>query len=322
MENLNVSPVLHRFPGIKDARKPVQGDDGTRSIRELLPGFLEYLHVEESCAPITQVRYRAYIERFAAETGVTDVRHIDEERIHYYKRRLIDQKLAAPTIALMLSALRSFLRYLQEVRRIEVFDPDKVRRPKTPSRKVDYLTKDEVARFRAGIPTSTFAGVRDRALVDVLLSTGMRINEALSLDRKDVGWETREAKVIGKGNKPRKVYFSEEALESLQQYLQFRHDEDPALFVTQGDRPVRLKAEGTWRRFSQYAKQAGIEKPVYPHMLRHTMATLLLANGCPIGHIRALLGHEQLSTTCRYYLGTIEDAEAKAAHAKYFSLRT
>src|SRR2546427_7616273 len=105
----------------------------------------------------------------------------------------------------------------------------------------------------------------------------------------------------------------------IQQYLGIRHDDHPALFVTQGENPIRLQSHGTWKRFRRYAKRAGIGKRVYPHMLRHTMATTLLANGCPIGHIRALLGHEHLTTTCRYYLGIIAEADVKAAHAKYLS---
>ena len=85
-------------------------------------------------------------------------------------------------------------------------------------------------------------------------------------------------------------------------YVHIRHDDNPALFVTQGEDPIRLHAQGMWKRFHRYAKHAGIGKRVHPHMLRHTMATTLLANGCPIGHIRAMLGHEHLTTTCKYYL--------------------
>jgi len=89
--------------------------------------------------------------------------------------------------------------------------------------------------------------------------------------------------------------------------------------VIEAENPIRLNAQGTWKRFHRYAKQAGIGKRVYPHMLRHTMATTLLANGCPIGHIRVMLGHEHLTTTCKYYLGIIAEADVKAAHAKYLS---
>jgi len=219
----------------------------------------------------------------------------------------------------MLSGLRSFLRYLKEVRGFQVYDPEKVRRPKIPKHEVEYLTKEEVQRFLDGIPTHTQAGLRDRALAEVLCITGMRIAEALSLNRAQIDWETQVALIIGKGNKPRRVYFTDTALAWIRQYLDIRHDDNPALFVTQGEKSIRLKAQGTWKRFHQYARKAGIGKRVYPHMLRHTMATTLLANGCPIGHIRAMLGHEHLTTTCKYYLGIIAEKDVKAAHAKYLS---
>jgi len=222
-------------------------------------------------------------------------------------------------MAAMLSGLRSFLRYLKAVRGFAVYDPEKVRRPKIPKHEVEYLTKEEVQRFFNAIPTHTQAGLRDRALAEVLCITGMRIAEALSLNRAQIDWETQTAQVVGKGNKPRKVYFTDSALVWIRQYLDIRHDDHPALFVTQGEDPKRLYAQGTWKRFHRYAKHAGIGKRVYPHMLRHTMATTLLANGCPIGHIRAMLGHEHLTTTCKYYLGIIAEADVKAAHAKYLS---
>src|SRR5207249_6696209 len=165
----------------------------------------------------------------------------------------------------------------------------------------------------------TQSGLRDRALAEVLCITGMRIAESLSLNRAQIDWETQMAQIIGKGNKPRKVYFTDSALAWIRQYLDGRHDDHPALFVTQGENPIRLNAQGSWKRFRRYAQRAGLGKRVYPHMLRHTMATTLLANGCPIGHIRTLLGHEHLTTTCKYYLGVMSDAEAKDAHTRYLS---
>jgi len=199
-----------------------------------------------------------------------------------------------------------------------VYDAERVRRPKIPRREVEYLSNEEVQKFLAAIPTRTLVGLRDRALIEVLCSTGMRISEALSLDRSAINWESREARIVGKGNKQRKVYFGGEAIDWLERYLERRRDENPAVFATTDYEPRRLMPGGTWRRFRRYGRLAGLGR-VYPHMLRHTMATMLLANGCPIGHIRTLLGHAHLATTCRYYLGRISEAEAKAAHAKYLS---
>ena len=229
----------------------------------------------------------------------------------------MDAGLGPASIGGFLSCLRGLLRYVRDVQGLEVMDAEKIKRPRIPQRTVDYLTKEELERLLAAIPVHTWKGLRDRALIEVLFSSGMRISEVLELDRALVEWELRQAVIVGKGRKARKVYFSEDAIAWLTRFLAIRHDDHPALFITTGSVPKRLQADGTWRRFNRYGQLAGLAKRVYPHMLRHTMATTLLANGCPIGHIRVLLGHAHLATTCRYYLGMMSDAEAKAAHDKY-----
>jgi len=308
----------HTLPSRDDTDQHVS-DPTSPLVSEMVPAFLDHLRVEEHRTPATLIRYSSHIQKFMSAVGDCPITRISSEHLSLFKRRLLDESLAPATIAAMLSGLRSFLRYLKEVRGFSVYDPEKVRRPKIPKREVEYLTKEEVQRFLNGIPTHTQAGLRDRALAEVLCITGMRIAEALSLNRAQIDWETQVAQIIGKGSKPRKVYFTDSAMSWIWQYLDIRHDENPALFVTQGEDPIRLHAQGTWKRFHQYAKKAGIGKRVYPHMLRHTMATTLLANGRPIGHIRAMLGHEHLTTTCKYYLGIIAEKDVQAAHAKYLS---
>ncbi len=247
---------------------------------------------------------------------------IDGEAVSNYKRYLLEAGLSPVTIGGRLSCVRSLLRYLRDVRQLRVYDPEKIRRPKIPKREVEYLTKEEVQRFLQAIPTANLMGLRDRALVEVLCCTGMRISEALALDRGAINWEEGEARIVGKGNKERKVYFNQTAVEALAKYVRSRWDAESALFVTHGDEPRRMQAAGMWKRLRRYGRLADIQRNVYPHMLRHTMATTLLANGCPIGHIRVLLGHAELATTCRYYLGVLSDREAKQAHAKYLSYET
>jgi integrase/recombinase XerD len=308
----------HTFPSKEDSDQHIP-DPATPLVSEMLPAFLDYLRVEEHRTPTTLIRYESHIQKFITTVGDCPITQIGSETLSIYKRRLLDASLAPATMAAMLSGLRSFLRYLKEVKGFQVYDPEKVRRPKIPKHEVEYLIKEEVQRFFNAIPTHTQSGLCDRALAEVLCITGMRIAEALSLNRAQIDWETQMAQIVGKGNKPRKVYFADSALAWIRKYLDIRHDDNPALFVTQREDPIRLLAQGTWKRFHRYAKQAGIGKRVYPHMLRHIMATTLLANGCPIGHIRAMLGHEHLTTTCRYYLGIIAEADVKAAHAKYLS---
>src|ERR1700739_1236254 len=143
----------------------------------------------------------------------------------------------------------------------------------------------------------------------------MRISEALSLNRSDINFEKREARVIGKGNKERTVFFTARSLHWLKHYLDTRTDNHEALFVTETGAD-RLKRPDIWRFFKRFQKESGVKKRITPHLLRHTAATQLLFNGCPIGHIKEILGHERLETTCRYYLG-LDQRAAKAAHEKF-----
>jgi integrase/recombinase XerD len=183
-----------------------------------------------------------------------------------------------------------------------------------------FLTPDEVARFVSAIPLTTsknqphHPGIRFRALVETLLGSAMRIGEVLSLNRTSIDFERKEARVIGKGNKERTVFFTDRALHWLGRYLEMRTDDAAALFLSQSG--SRLSRTDIWRPFSRFRRIAGLNKPVRPHLLRHTAATQLLFNGCPVGHIKEILGHERLETTCRYYLG-LDRRAAKAAHQQY-----
>jgi integrase/recombinase XerD len=154
-----------------------------------------------------------------------------------------------------------------------------------------------------------------RTLVEVLLGTGARISEALSLRRSSINFQTGEATIIGKGNKQRVIFFSPRALGWVKEYVSRRKDSGDALFVVdRRGRPLLRPAAVTW--FVRYRKMIRFPKPVSAHMFRHTVATTLLFNGCPIGHIKEILGHDRLITTCNFYLGADKRA-AKKAHGKY-----
>ncbi len=321
-ENKEGSSANHTQDTAPKGGQPERPSENSLHLSEALHGYLDFLRVEEGRTQGTLIRYRACLEQLIQLVGDQPAGELDGESVSHYKRHLLEAGLSPVTIGGRLSCLRSFLRYLRDVRHLQVFDAEKIRRPKIPKREVEYMTKDEVQRFLRAIPVNSLVGLRDRALVEVFCSTGMRISEALSLDRGSIDWEVGEARIVGKGNKERKVYFNHTALDWLGQYLDQRWDSNAALFVTDGHEPRRMKAAGTWKKFRRYGRLADIGRNVYPHMLRHTMATTLLANGCPIGHIRVLLGHAQLATTCRYYLGVLSDREAKVAHAKYLSYET
>lgn len=292
---------------------------GDLRFSEAVDHFLEYLRVDDGKAASTIERYREHLASMADTFGDVAVPALRGEHISRYRRKLLDAGLQPTTIGARLACLRSFLRYLLEIRGLAVFPPERIKRPRIPKRAVTYLSREEVRRLIAAVPTTTFRGLRDRALLEVFISTGIRLSEAVNLDRDDIDWRAGQVTVIGKGDKQRNVYLTATAGGALVEYLKYRYDGEPALFVAQGDIPRRLNEKSVWKALRRYGLLAGLSKRVHPHMLRHTVATTLLANGCPIGHIQALLGHSSLTTTCRYYLGQLVDAEVRAAHKKFLS---
>jgi site-specific recombinase XerD len=152
--------------------------------------------------------------------------------------------------------------------------------------------------------TSNVMGLRLRALFETLLGSGMRISEALSLDRDAIGNASKQTVITGKGGKCRTVFFSDDALRYIKRYLAKRSDTHPALFVTSGAKPKRWSRGDIPDFFRALGLQAGIEKRVTPHILRHTFCTNLRNHGADISLIKDLAGHQDINTTARYYLGS------------------
>jgi integrase/recombinase XerD len=301
------------------ATNPTHPDANLFSV--LTEKFLVYAEVELRFGPESIIKYRDCFRQIQRTVGDRPVGSYIKDDLLVLKQTLLRRNLSVSRQVSILAALKGLLRFCQSEESLTVLDPESVVPPKRPRRDAVFLTVEEIERFVAAIPLVTLAGapclrgLRFRALVEVLLGTAMRIGEALSLERRAVDFERREAKIVGKGNKERVVFFTDRALFWLGRYLEVRNDNNPALFVCQDGRS-RLKRPDIWRPFARYRLAAGIEKPVRPHLLRHTAATQLLFNGCPIGHIKEILGHERLETTCRYYLG-LDRRAAKLAHRQY-----
>lgn len=287
---------------------------------ELVSEFLAWARVEASFLPETLDKYQECIRRIEFLLSGFYPEQFTKSDLLRLKSILMDQ-VGVSRQTQILWALKRFLKYCHEEKNLPVLDAEAVTPPRRPRRAVTFLTAEEVEAFTNSIRLLTYrgqpykTGIRFKALVEVLLGTAMRISEVLSLDRKDIDFEKREARVIGKGNKERTVFFTDRALHWLKMYLDSRTDDHPALFVTETGRS-RLKRPDIWRFFKRFGKASGVNKPITPHILRHTAATQLLFNGCPVGHIKEILGHERLETTCRYYLG-LDQRAAKAAHEKF-----
>jgi integrase/recombinase XerD len=291
------------------------------SIAEAARRFLDYARIELQFSPQTLERYEYCYRRLQRSVGNRPVTDLTAEGITALKSQMLAQGNGVCWQIVMLAATKRMLMFCADQLQLPVMDPEAVKIPKRPRREVVFLTADEVDRFVRAIPLTTSKnqphrqGLRFRALVEVLLGSAMRIGEVLSLDRTDVDFERKEARVIGKGNKERTVFFTDRALYWLRKYLDIRSDDQAPLFVSQND-ASRLSRADIWRPFTKYRRLAGLNKPVRPHLLRHTAATQLLFNGCPVGHIKEILGHERLETTCRYYLG-LDRRAAKEAHQRF-----
>jgi integrase/recombinase XerD len=300
--------------------KASRGDKSKKvnQISDLLDGFTEYIEYELNYAPETVSKYRRAINKLIDDIGDFDVEKLEVKDFVRLKKVMMQRGVEGPGIATIIFAMRTFLNYCSDFLNLKVLDPKRVRPPRRFKREVIFLTKEEVEAFIGTINSANITGLRFRTLVETLLGTGMRIGETLSLKRKDIDWEKKEAKIVGKGNKERKVFFTRRALDWISLYLERRIDSHESVFITTGDIPRTLDRGDIWRFFGRHKRMANIDKPLTPHILRHTVATNLFFNGCPISHVKEILGHERLSTTCKYYLG-VDKAKAKEAHHKYIN---
>ncbi len=298
---------------------------------ELLGDFIEYLEVERGRSKKTIENYKLYIERFIEFNEDPKVEDISPEMVRKFRLWLNRYKpdnsrdtLKLITQSYHLIALRGFLDYLSK-RDIPSMAPNKIELPKTTRKQVTFLHYDEVINLIDQIPTDTDTGLRDRAIVELLFSSGLRVSELVNLDRGHINLKRREFMVRGKGQKDRPVFISKKAAEHVENYLSVRTDNLPPLFLnysrftssTNSGDYRRLSARSVQRMISKYALLAGITKHVSPHTMRHSFATDLLMNGADIRSVQSMLGHSNISTTQVYT--HVTDAHLKDVHEKFHS---
>jgi site-specific recombinase XerD len=288
-------------------------------LSQLIEDFLEYLVVEKNRSSRTIVAYRHYFDRLLEWTGeALTVEQLTPDKIRkfrLYLSRYLDsynEPLELKTQSYHVIALRSLLKYAAK-RDIDAVTADKVELPKATARQVQYLTDDELERLLAEPDVTAMTGLRDRAMMEVLFSTGLRVSEIASLDRRLVDSSNGELRVIGKGRKERLVFVSDRAMDWLRQYFERRLDEHEAAFVGYRGKGVgndpspqvqiqatRLTARSVDRAISRYSLQSGLTKKITPHTLRHSFATDLLLGGADIRSVQTLLGHASIMTTQIY----------------------
>lgn len=297
---------------------------------ELILDYIEHLEVEGGRSAKTAENYRLYLERFVEFTEDIQVEKITSEIIRKYRLWLNRYKnnqaddLATITQAYHLIALRGFLGYLGK-RDIATLSPDKIDLPKISRKQVTFLHYDEVQRLIEAIDLSSEAGLRDRAIVELLFSSGLRVSELINLNRDHVNTKRREFMVRGKGQKDRPVFISEGAASWVNRYLDARQDTLPPLFLSYSKNSVastsgdfrRLTARSVQRLVNTYTRLAGITKHVSPHTMRHSFATDLLMNGADIRSVQSMLGHSNISTTQVYT--HVTDEHLREVYEKFHS---
>jgi site-specific recombinase XerD len=267
--------------------------------------FFIYCRVDRQHAPETQIKIRDCFQSWLIpHFGDLELTELKAVHVLSLRQAMAAKKLGIARQYSLLMALKVFLRFCRNVLEINCIDPTTVTLPRRENPKVKYLANDEIEAIRGSTDNSRALGIRTRALFEVLLASGMRISEALSLDRSSIDFETKQASVVGKGQKPRTVFFNAESLKWVSRYLVLRQDNNPALFITYGDSPKRLTRGDIPRFFKALAKTAGIQKRLTPHLLRHTFCTNLRNNGADISLIQKLAGHHDIHVTARYYLGS------------------
>jgi len=288
-----------------------------KALPELIDEFLEYLEIEKNCSKLTIRDYRHYLAVFnewmLANLPNKSVEDLDLSIIRKYRVHLankVDKRemtLKRVTQNYYVIALRSFLRYLIK-NDIKTLEPSKIDLPKTESRSLKFLEREQVDRLVTSVDTSKEEGIRDRAILELLFSTGLRVSELVGLNREKINLERREFGVIGKGGKSRLVFVSDRAVEWVGNYIKARQDVYRPLFIRYSGRVIedsygdkmRLTARSVERMVKKYVRLARIPVDATVHTLRHSFATDLLTNGADLRSVQEMLGHKNIATTQIY----------------------
>lgn len=291
--------------------------------------FLEYTEIERGRAVKTIQNYDHYLTRFFTQMKIKATGDITEEKVREFRLWLNRQPGTGPdtlkrrTQNYYLIALRAFLKFLRK-RGVDGLSPEKIELAKVPERHLDLISSVELDRLLSAADGKDERGLRDRAILELLFSTGLRVSELCSLDT-DLDLSRDSFSVRGKGDKVRVVFLSDVAKDAVRAYLKARKDLNEALFVnvprsrTVKKAPGRLTPRSIELMIKTYAAKAGITKKVTPHVMRHSFATDLLSNGADIRSVQQLLGHASINTTQIYT--HVTDAHLANVHKQFHSKR-
>ncbi len=290
--------------------------EATSIVQKWVQEFLEHLEIEKNYSQLTLLAYGKLLQRLIGwlkerqlvvkDAGDLDLETIRQYRLHLARVRTDQGKpLMKVTQAYHVIALRSLLRFLITQKRLPVLAPELVELPRFSQRSVNFLTIEQMEDLLKMPDIATISGLRDRAMMETLFSTGLRVSELISLNRDHVNLDRREFGVVGKGGKARVVFLSQEAVFWLGQYLEKRNDQHHPLFISHSERgkqslDYRLTARSVERLVRAYGQHAHLPFEIKPHTLRHSFATDLLFAGADIRSVQEMLGHASIRTTQVY----------------------
>lgn len=291
--------------------------------------FLEYLEIEKGLSLKTVENYDRYLTRFFEFANIKDVGKITEDKLREFRIHLNRQLgvkvkgqsqtgLKKNTQNYHLIALRTFLKYMMK-RGVKTMTPDKIELAKISQRSLDLISGGELGRLLNAPDGDALSALRDKAILHLFFSTGLRVSELASLNR-DLDLSKDEFSIRGKGEKVRVVFLSEDAKDAIKKYLKARKDFNEAMFVQFSNnksekKDTRLTPRSIERLVKKYAIKAGISKKVTPHVIRHSFATDLLQNGADIRSVQMMLGHANIATTQIYT--HVTDSQLKDIHRKF-----
>ena len=307
-----------------------------KNLEQLKRQFLEYVEIEKGRALKTVENYDHYLSVFLEHTKAKSPAEINDQMMREFRLWLNRQvtgnniktgeTLTKKTQNYYLIAIRAFLKYLAR-QEVKSMPPERIELAKVPERSLDLITSAELKRLLEAPDGDKIEDLRDKAILELLFSTGLRVSELCSLPR-DIDLTTDELSIIGKGRKVRVVFMSDYSKKILKEYLAKRKDFDDALFVqvSKNSRLQEKKGKGLGlsrrsveRIVKHYAVKAGISKKVTPHMIRHCFATDLLSNGADLRSVQALLGHANIGTTQIYT--HVSDKHLRDIHRKFHNKR-
>ncbi len=294
-------------------------------LSQLVKEFLEYLEIERNVSKLTVRNYKHYLHRFlgfltGSSLSPTAITAESVRQYRLYLSRYADEKgltLKRVTQNYHLIALRSFLKYLIRRQIPDILSPEMIELGKAESHSIKFLERDAVERLLGMPEISKIEGLRDKAMLEVLFSTGLRVSELVSLNRDQINLDRKEFGVIGKGRRQRVVFLSDTAVHWIQMYLAKREDDSKALFIrySGSGKDLRLTSRSVQRMVEKYVRAARLPIKITPHGLRHSFATDLLSSGADLRAIQELLGHKNVSTTQIYT--HITNPQLKDIHHKF-----